>query len=730
MGKFFKKSFVLLMLLPVMAWAGEDYTRWVNPLIGTAGDGNVWVGANVPFGMVQLGPTSVPMEWHWCSGYHRSDSTVIGFSHTHLSGTGSSDLMDVNVMPVIGEVKYARGVLGDEQSGLWSYQDRSQESAEPGYYKAWLTRFGIGAELTATCRVGMHRYHFPESSDAGIVVDLESGQFDRPTAGYVRVINDRAIEGYRYSDGWSQGQRVYFYAEFSKPFTGFHLIADGAEVKGTKELKATRTYARFDFNTAEGEQILMKVALSPTGMQAARMNMVAEIPGWDFDKVRRQAKAEWNRVLSLIDVKTGDEHVKHIFYTGMYHAMIAPFTYCDASGSYRGMDGKVHQGKGFTNFTAMSLWDTYRAWHPLMTIIEPNLTANIVNAMINICDEQGRLPIWPLYGFETEGMIGYPAVPVVADAVLKDIKGVDAERAYGAMKRTSMNDDRGLKWRRQFGYVPCDSMMRSVAFELEYDLADWAIAQVAKKLGKDADYEYYMERSRGYRHLFDKSINLMRGKDSRGEWNTAFHPIKQIHFGDEFCEGNAWQYTWLVPHDMEGLAECFGGKDRLIAKLDSLFVITGDLGEEAARDISGLIGMYAHGNEPSHHVLYLYTMLGEPRKTAKWVRHVMTTMYRDDENGMEGNEDMGQMSAWYIMSALGFYQVEPAGGRYYFGSPLVDEATLKVSGGKFRIKVHGNSAGNIYIKSVKLNGKPYSLNYINHSDIARGGVLEFFMGPE
>ena len=709
---------------------GANYTQWVNPLIGSAGDGNVWVGASVPFGMVQLGPTSVPMEWHFCSGYNRSDSTVIGFSQNHLSGTGSSDLMDVNVMPVTGEVKYARGTVGDPQSGMWSLSDRRREVAEPGYYKTYLSRYGIMAEMTATCRVGLHRYTFPASEDAAIVVDLESGQFDHATAGYIRVIDECTIEGFRFSDGWAQGQRVYFAAQFSKPFRSVRLIADGKEVPGAKELKAMSTYGRFDFVTAEGEQVLMKVGLSCTSMQAARMNLAAEMPGWDFDAVRASARKQWNDALGRIEIKTADESVKRIFYTAMYHAMIAPFTVSDVSGSYRGHDGKVHGNHGHRTFTALSLWDTYRAWHPLMTLIRPEMVPEMVNTMLDICDEQGRLPIWPLYGCETEGMIGYPAVPVVADAVLKGIKGVDPERAYAAMRKTAMGNDRGLRARREYGYIPCDSMMRSVAFELEYDLADWAIAQVARKLGKEADYDYFMERSRGYKKVFDKSINLMRGKDSKGEWNKAFDPIKQIHFGDEFCEGNAWQYTWLVPHDIEGLTECFGSREATIAKLDSLFEITGDLGEEAAPDISGLIGMYAHGNEPSHHVLYLYNLLGEPWKTAERVRQVLGTMYHDDPVGMEGNEDMGQMSAWYIMSAMGLYQVEPAGGKYVFGSPILDEAVLKIGKKKFRIVAHNVSAENKYIKSVKLNGRAYDKWYITHEDMARGGTLEFFMGGE
>ena len=714
----------------VYAAMATDHTEWVNPLIGSDGDGNVWVGANVPFGMVQLGPTSVPMEWHFCSGYNRSDSTVIGFSHTHLSGTGSSDLMDVNVMPVTGEVKYARGKVNDPTSGMWSLSDRSKEVARPGYYKTYLSRYGITAEMTATSHVGMHRYTFPTSREAAIVVDLESGQFDRATAGYIRVIDDRRIEGYRFSDGWAQGQRVYFAAEFSKPFKRVHLIADGREIADTKELKATSTYGRFDFETTDGEQVLMKVGLSCTGINAARIILMAEVPGWDFEQVRNAADEQWNEALNKIDIKTEDEHVKRIFYTAMYHAMIAPYAVSDVTGSYLGHDGKVHGNPGHRTFTALSLWDTYRTWHPLMTIIRPDLVPEIVNTMLYICDEQGRLPVWPLYGCETDGMIGYPAVPVVADAVLKGLKGVDAERAYAALKKTATGDVRGLKVRREYGYIPCDSMKRSVAFELEYDLADWAIAQVAKKLGKKDDYDYYMERSKGYKKVFDKSINLMRGKDSRGEWNKAFDPIKQIHFGDEFCEGNAWQYTWLVPHDMEGLAECFGSREALIEKLDSLFVVTGDLGEEAARDISGLIGMYAHGNEPSHHVLYLYNVLGQPWKTAERVREVLSTMYRDDCNGMEGNEDMGQMSDWYIMSAMGLYQVEPAGGKYVFGSPILDEAVVKTGKKKFRIVAHNNSAENKYIKSVKLNGKAYDKWYVTHDDIRKGGTLEFFMGNE
>ena len=698
---------------------GQVFTSYVDPLIGSGGHGHVFVGANVPFGMVQLGPTSIPQEWDWTSGYHESDSTVIGFSHTHLSGTGIGDLFDITVMPVTGTVVYARGSGDKPGSGLWSYADRSREVARPGYYSVPLVRYGVEAEMTATARVGMHRYTFPASDSAALVFDLENGGcWDSTVDCRFNVIGDSAVSGYRYSSGWASDQRVYFYAEFSKPFDDCEIAGDGM-------------YARFSFKTAAGEKVLLKVALSPVSEEGAMANMRAELPGWDFDAVASDADRAWNRELSKITVETSDESRKRIFYTALYHTMIAPSIFCDADGGYYGADHEIHKGEGFINHTTFSLWDTYRAAHPLMTIIHPEKMSDIVNTMLAIYRQQGKLPVWHLMGCETNCMVGNPGIPVVADAMLKGFDGFDKALAYESLVNSAMVADRGQQFRMEYGYIPSDRMRESIAYDMEYAIADWAVAQVAKSLGKEGDYEYFMERSRSYRNYFDASTGFVRGKDSDGNFRTPFDPYSSSHRNDDYCEGNAWQYTWLVPHDLDGLIDCFGSKEAFFNKLDSLFTVDSRItGEDSSPDISGMIGQYAHGNEPSHHVLYLYTMAGQPWKAADKIRYVLDSLYHDEPDGLSGNEDVGQMSAWYVLSSLGFYQSEPAGGRYYFGTPLFDRADIKVEGGVFSVVAHGNSDAARYITGVKLNGAVYTKPYVDFSDIAAGGVLEFEMGEQ
>ena len=705
-------------------------TQFVDPKIGSGGHGHVFVGANVPFGFVQLGPTSVPQEWDWTSGYHVSDSTVIGFPHLHLSGTGIGDLHDITVMPVTGEVVYARGVTEDPQSGLWSYSDRSREQVRPGYYATRLTRYDIDVELTATKRVGFHRYTFPESEASGIVFDLQNGGgWDRATEASVRVIDDRTICGYRYSRGWANDQRVYFHAEFSRPFKAFRLIADGQPVQGASAT-ASVLYGRADFETEPGDTILLKVALSPTSAEAARRNLTAELPDWDFRKTVKAADEAWNRELAKIDITTRSESDRRVFYTALYHTMIAPSVFCDVDSTYYGADKQIHPGEGFVNYTTFSLWDTYRGAHPLMTIIHPEKIADIINTMLHIHEQQGKLPVWHLMGCETNCMTGNPGIPVVADALIKGFGGFDREAAYEALKQSAMRDERGMKYRKQYGYLPCDKMKESVAYDLEYALADWCVAEAAKVMGKKEDEAYFRKRSQSYRQLFDPTTGFLRGRNSAGEFREPFNPFRSVHREDDYCEGNAWQYTWLVPHDVEGLIGCFGSRERFLNKLDSLFILTGDAGEMASPDISGLIGQYAHGNEPGHHTCYLYTLAGVPEKTADRIRYILRHLYSDRVDGICGNEDVGQMSAWYILSALGFYPVEPAGGRYVFGSPLFDKAVLQVSGGTFTITARNNSEQNRYIQSVRLNGKPYRQPWINHADITAGGTLELTMGAK
>ena len=717
--------FSALVLSGCTALDNDSLTRYVDPKIGSGGHGHVFVGANVPFGLVQLGPTSIPQEWDWCSGYHDSDSTVIGFSHTHLSGTGIGDLFDITVMPVVGKVTYGRGRESDPSNGLWSYADRSREVVRPGYYSVPLLRYGIDAELTATARVGMHRYTFPQSDDAGIVFDLlNGGCWDRTMDAHIEVVDSVSVRGYRFSRGWADDQKIYFHARFSKPFDTLTVLRHDLQI-WENEFRNIPIYARAEFKAEGGEQILMKVALSPVSMEGAYANMEGELPGWDFDRVAEDADKAWNKELSKIRVKTEDEKALKIFYTSLYHSMIAPALFCDLDGSYRGADGKTHPAPGYDTHTIFSLWDTYRAAMPLYSIFQGEKYVDFINTMLAIYKEQGKLPVWHLHGCETNCMVGNPGIPPVADAIVKGFKGIDYDLAFEAMKESALRPDRGQDLRMEYGYIPCDLMNESVAYELEYALADAALANAASVLGKEDDRSYFSRRSASYRSLFDPSTGFIRGKDSNGSFRKDYSPFSSTHRADDYCEGNGWQYTWLVPHDLEGLAACFGGKEKMIEKLDSLFIVSSVLeGEDVSPDISGLIGQYAHGNEPSHHILYLYAMAGQPWKTADRVREVLADLYTDQPDGLSGNEDVGQMSSWYIMSSIGFYEVEPASGRYWFGSPLFDEVEIDVAENRtFRIKTVGNSPENRYISSMTLNGRPYSLGYITHQDIASGGEL-------
>ena len=709
--------------------ATETYTQYVDPKIGGGGHGHVFVGANVPFGMVQLGPTSIPQDWDWCSGYHDSDSTVIGFSHTHLSGTGIGDLFDITVMPVTrADLTYARGKENDPESGLWSYADRTKEIARPGYYSVPLTRYGVTAELTATNRVGMHRYTFPASDEAGIVIDLMNGGcWDRPTDTFIEPCGDNSVRGYRFSRGWADDQKVYFYAEFSRPYKDLNIHS----------IDYKPYYAKADFETREGEQIMMKVALSPVSMENAYENMQTELPGWDFDRTVEEAEDAWDKELGRIRIETKDENARKIFYTALYHSMIAPSTFCDIDGSYRGADGEAYEDAGHQVYTTFSLWDTYRAAMPLYSIFQSERYKDFINTMLDIYRKQGKLPVWHLHGCETNCMVGNPGIPPVADAIVKGFDGIDYELAFEAMKASALRPDRGQQYRMEYGYIPCDLMNESVAYDLEYALADGALANAAKVLGKEDEYQYFLNRAKSYQRLYDPQLRFIRGKDSKGDFRQEYSPFYSSHRADDYCEGNGWQYTWLVPHDFDGLVDRFGGKDAFIEKLDSLFIVPSVIeGEEVSPDISGLIGQYAHGNEPSHHILYFYTMAGQPWKTADKVREVLSTLYSSRPDGLSGNEDVGQMSAWYILSSLGFYQVEPGTDRYWLGSPLFDKASVKVGvDGKgrdimFNVIAQNNSDRNRYIQSVALNGKPYTKAYIEHKDITAGSTLVLDMGPQ
>lgn len=708
----------------------EDLTQFVDPRIGTGGHGHVFYGANVPYGFIQLGPTSIPQSWDWVSGYHVSDSTVIGFPHTHLSGTGIGDLHDINVMPVVGEVTYSRGDASSYETGLWSYSDRSKEVVTPGYYRTHLSRYNVDVELTATKRVGFHKYTFLGNESPAIVFDMVNGGcWDKTTEAVIRVVNDSTVSGYRYSKGWADDQRVFFCAEFSRKFDNVEFIVNDS-VKEGNMAKGAQLFARVNFAAGNQEPVYMKVALSPTSEEGAQLNMQTELSGWDFEKTIADAKAAWNKELNKVKVYTTDEASKKIFYTSLYHTLFAPSEFCDVNGDYYGADKQMHKGEGFVNYTTFSLWDTYRAAQPLMTILHPEKMSDIINTMLHIHQQQGKLPVWHLMGCETNCMVGNPGIPVVADAILKDIKGFDTELAFKALKESSMLPERGMEHRIEYGFIPADKMTEAIAYDMEYAIADWAVAQAAQKLGKQEDYEYFLKRSKSYKNYFDASTGFMRGKMLDGSWRTPFSPYASSHRDDDYCEGNAWQYTWLVPHDVEGLVECFGSKEAFVNKLDSLFLANGDMGEASSPDISGLIGQYAHGNEPSHHTVYLYTLVGQPWKTADRIKEILHTMYTDQPDGLSGNEDVGQMSAWYILSSFGFYQVEPAGGKFVFGYPNFDKVEITVPAGKFVIERENKGQQNNYIQGIVLNETEYKKPWIEYADIMKGGELKFLMGDE
>lgn len=711
--------------------AEKALTQYVDPFIGTGDHGHVFMGANVPFGLVQLGPTQITHGWDWCSGYHYSDSTIVGFGHMHLSGTGIGDLGDITLMPVVGEVTFAKGTLPDPSTGLYSFFSHDKESAKPGYYSVHLDRFGIDVELTATKRVGFHSYTFPVSDKTpAVIIDLERGiGWDNPTEALIRQENDSTVSGYRYSRGWAKDQRIFFTAVFSQPIKAFSVF-DTVHINDLRNEDMRSVFGRVDFENNIATPLLVKVALSPVSIENAKLNLRKELPHWDFSEAVADADNEWNRQLNKIKIDTDNDADKRVFYTALYHSMIAPSVFCDVNGDYRGADMKVYNDTLFTNYTTLSLWDTYRAAHPLMTIIHPEIVGDIGNTMLNIYKQQGKLPVWHLVGNETDCMVGNPAIPVLADLILKGYK-VDEELAFKAMKTSAMLDERDMKWLKQYGYIPYDKegTIETVAKGLEYALADWSVAQIAKRLNKTADMTYFIERSRSYEKYFDKNRKFMRGISSDGKFREPFNPFLSSHMADDYTEGNAWQYTWLVPHDVPGLIGLFRNEEAFISKLDSLFIVEGAMGEKASADITGLIGQYAHGNEPSHHIAYLYSYVGQPYKTAEKVRYILSNLYHDAPTGICGNEDVGQMSSWYILSALGFYQVAPAGGIYVFGSPLMDKAVVNVGAGKtFTVVAHGNNNKNIYIQSVKLNGETYTKSYINFSDIISGGTLEFQMG--
>ena len=711
--------------------ATPDLTKYVDPYIGTGFHGHVFLGANVPFGAVQLGPTNITEGWDWCSGYHYSDSTLIGFAHTHLSGTGIGDLGDILVMPVSGDYKITLGTPRDPSSGYLAFYKHQDETVKPGYYAVEIPRYHVKAELTATERTGFHKYTFGGNEDAHLLVNLVRGiGWDAPVESYLTLVNDTLATGYRFSSGWAKDQRIYFAAVFSKPVKSVKLYDNDNEKEG-KTLKAVKLKADFDFGTLNGTPLFVKVGISPVSRENALLNLETEVPAWNFDQVTADAGNKWNKELSKVVAESKDRDVLIKFYTALYHTMVAPSLFQDVNGDYRGSDMKIYHDTSFVNYTTFSLWDTYRAAHPLYTLIEPERVSDFVNTMLHIYEQQGKLPVWHLMANETNCMVGYSAVPVIVDAYRKGFKGFDANLAYEAVKASAMGNDRGLNFVKEKGFIPANSDVETVATGLEYAVSDGCIALMANDMKKNDDYAYFNKRGHYYKNYFDPAAGFMRGRISETAWRTPFDPFKSKHRQDDFCEGNSWQYTWLVPQDVNGLVDLLGGRDKFLAKLDEFFSAQGDMGGQASNDITGLIGQYAHGNEPSHHIAYLYAMEGEPEKTADLVRKIMDEFYTTRPDGLIGNEDVGQMSAWYVLSAMGFYQVHPASGEFVFGSPALDEATINLPGGKkFTIKALNNRKENKYIKSKTLNGEPYTKNFISFSDIAGGGELVLEMSSE
>ena len=715
----------------------DDLTRFVKPSIGTGGHGHTYPGASVPFGMVQLSPDTYNDGWDWCSGYHYSDSSIMGFSHTHLSGTGAADMLDFLLMPGTGPVKTEPGSREHPEAGYRSRFSHADEISVPGYYSVVLSDYHIRAELSATDRAGIHKYTFPKSDSSHFILDLTHVISHTPILwSNLKVVGNDTILGGRSTDGWAKGRELYFAMRFSKPFDKAECISDGQQAPATsEEIKGKSLKCLVHYKTTDGEVIYVKTGLSGVSAEAALKNLNAEVPAWDFEKVRQDAHTQWRRELARIRIDTYDEKKKHIFYTGMYHLMLAPTLFDDVDGKYRGMDGKIHQlPAGAHNYSTFSLWDTYRATHPLYTLIMGERVPDFVNCLIRMAGESpAGMPVWPLQAEETGCMTGYHSAAVIAEAYNKGFKGINFAKAYPLMRKRAMEDDyRGLGWYRKLGYIPCDKEEESVSKTFEYLYDDWAVAHVAKAVGADEDAKLLFERSKNYRNVFDTKEQFTRPRLENGEWAEPFDPKAMGHSKQwrDFTESNAWQTTFAIQHDPKGYIEFFGGNEAFVRKLDMLFDQSSELPADAPPDIAGLVGQYAHGNEPSHHIAYLYVYAGAPHKTQERVRSLLESMYRDDPDGMAGNEDCGQMSAWFVLSALGFYSVDPVSGHYVIGTPLFDRVVVEVGRDKeLMIEARRTAAEDKYIQSVTFNGKAYEKLWLDHADLARGGRLIFTIGP-
>jgi predicted alpha-1,2-mannosidase len=716
------------------------------PMVGTGGHGHTYPGAITPFGFVQLSPdTRVPTNpwtlegWDGCSGYHYSDSFLMGFSHTHLSGTGQGDLGDLLVMPLTGELEGTNIYQPLAAERFRSGFSHDKELSRPGYYRVLLDRYNILAELTATAHAGMHRYTFPASEQSHLLIDLVHGIGNHTTEAALKIEGNNLITGYRRTDGWAKDRVIYFAMECSQPFTGFGLELDGKPLPPNQiEAKGENVRGHLDYQTSTGEQIVLRVGLSPTSVDEAKKNLKAEISTWDFDSIREAAKSIWNENLSRIKIESSDPNIRQTFYSAFYHTMTAPTLYNDADDSYLGPDKKIHPEPGFRYYSTMSLWDTFRAENPLLTLVQPERVNDIVQSMLVFYQESPdhALPMWPLAGQETGCMIAYHSVPVIYDAYEKGFRGFDAELAYQAMRDTAMSDRNRQDEYQKYGYVPfVDGQTEATSRTLEFAYDDWCIAQMAKALGKTSDAELFTERSQNYRNVWDTQTQFFRSKNPDGTFHEPFEP-KEVATGSavasgSYTEANAWQYTFAVQQDVPGMIALYGGRQAFIKKLDELFNEDSDMPHWRI-DVTGIIGQYAHGNEPVHHVAYLYALAGAQYKTAQRVRQIQITQYDNTPEGICGNDDCGQISAWYVWSAIGLYPVNPASGIYVIGSPLVEKATIQLDpkyykGGTFNVIAHNASKQNCYVQSAKLNGIPLNRPWITHEEIVSGGTLELVM---
>lgn len=742
--------FCLLLLITSMVSNGQvtppvkDYAAWVNPFIGTGSvdslslSGSNFPGACFPFGMAQLSPDTREYPDDPCSGYDYNDPTILGFSHTHLSGTGCPDLYDFLFMPYGGDIQWHAGSDDGKTPGFRSTYRHENETASPGYYSVVLDDYNIKAELTATEHCGIHRYTFSNPGTHHFMIDLDHSlvrtspyRYVKIINAQVRIVNDSTIEGFRIISGWAKLRKVYFRAEFSRPFTSTHIkagknIYSNISIANHADLKLILNFDRND------QPLLVKVGLSSVSAEGAKDNLHAEIPDFDFEGVHFNTRMAWNRELSCIDLE-GTETQKRIFYTGLYHLFIQPNNIADVDGSYLTTDFEKKTAPDGKHYSTFSLWDTYRAAHPLYTLVQQKRTAAFINSMLRQYDTYGYLPIWQLWGYETYTMIGNHAIPVIVDAFFKGIEGVDYRKAYEAIKATSLTSHRNapVELLDKYGYFPEDLQSQSVSITLEIAFNDWCVAAMALMMGKKSDFVYFTRRAEAYKNLFDPATGFFRARNSDTDWVEPFNPLAYGgNGGYPFTEGNAWQYLWYVPQDVPSFMALFGGEQPFRQKLDTFFTLEARP-DDVNGNASGFIGQYAHGNEPSHHIAYLYDFTAEPWKTQQYCAQIMKELYNDSPSGYSGNEDCGQMSAWYIFSAMGFYPVNPANGVYCFGSPQVAHAVIHLENGKqFSIKTINSGEDRIYIQKITLNGKEYRKNYITHQDIMSGGVLEFTMGPK